>query len=734
MLRQAEGVHRKLARPEQTYGCRELFTSMLAYAEANTNLTRIAEFLTLAEAMQDTDPASRSYGNFRWYSRDTEVADYNAVDFCMQHGALLWMFHRERLDAAVQARLLNVLRLGLRGLVNHRPRETYTNIAILNASDLILLGEALGDAAAVEEGERRLTAFVRTIYDDGVHEFVSPTYYAVDVESLMLLEAVAPHERVREVARALLTYFWTDIALNYYGPSQRLAGAQSRTYDYVFGFGGLDNLLIEEGWLAPPKGYRAWAGCVPLYARWRPPQTLRALNAAYPRLVEQTWGNEAPCARTLYACADIAIGTAWRNYHGRMDVSLAVDFPSPSRDARQPRLSFVPDGRRDPYGTNKIFDGKTHSKAFHMNHYWASAQDKADVLALAVYRDSDFTDTTGTLESHLLMPRAIEGVWVNDAPLTLGATNAIPLGAAVFLRHGTAALGIRVPWGRGQGEAPCVLRLIAETNAMNVMRLTLGHPLSPEGQAAAHPAGVAYRLRAGSGLDTDEQFARFRQAFMAETVTAEATGDGIALTAADGRLAIRADAPYTKPPVTTPKPPRSMLACDGREMGQAILAELPIIKERVAHHQAATPIAVAAATPTVWEAVNAKLSCVLEVGTDDPAASNGRYLWEPEYGGIHVSGTGKAVYTLDVAKAGAYTLAGRVLSPTPDDDSFFVRVTTENGDAILPEEAWHLGVRKAWGWVDFKPSMRLPQGRVCITLRSREAGTKIDQMRLTPQF
>ncbi|MCL2103900.1 MAG: hypothetical protein FWH21_02405, partial [Kiritimatiellaeota bacterium] len=247
-LRQADGVHRKVSRPDPVYGCRELFTAMLAYAEANTNLTRIADILALAEAMQDTDPASKGYGNFPWYSRDTEVTDFNAVDFCMQHAALLWMFHREKLPPPVRERFRAVLAYGLRGLLNPRPRPTYTNIAILNASDLILLGGALGDADAVAEGERRLTAFIRAVYDDGVHEFVSPTYYAVNVECLMLLEGACPVPRIRDTADALLRYFWTDIALNYYAPSQRLGGAHSRTYDYVFGFGGLDHLLIDAGW------------------------------------------------------------------------------------------------------------------------------------------------------------------------------------------------------------------------------------------------------------------------------------------------------------------------------------------------------------------------------------------------------------------------------------------------------------------------------------------------------
>jgi hypothetical protein len=93
-----------------------------------------------------------------------------------------------------------------------------------------------------------------------------------------------------------------------------------------------------------------------------------------------------------------------------------------------------------------------------------------------------------------------------------------------------------------------------------------------------------------------------------------------------------------------------------------------------------------------------------------------------------------------VAAAGRYTLAGRVLTPTPDDDSFFLSVRDAAGKALLPEVAWSPGVFKAWTWRDVTaPGTRgpavldLPQGAVTLTLRPREAGSKLDQFRLTPR-
>ncbi|MEI7945337.1 MAG: hypothetical protein WCJ02_01510 [bacterium] len=739
-VQQADRLYKRLKTPDAAYGSQELFIAMLAYAEANTNLTRIAEILPFAEKMQDRNPDSKGYGNFRWYSRNQEVLDYNAVDFAMQYGALIWKFHSDKLEPSVQKRMRELLELGLIGLQKHKVRSTYTNIALLNASDLILLAEALHSEAAMKEGEKRLRNFTHIIYAEGVHEFVSPTYYDVDVEALRLLEGACTHEDVRVLARALLNYFWTDIALNWFTPSQRLAGSHSRTYNYVYGFGSLDAVMIANGWMPLPDKYRT-PNIRAIYSTWQPSEKLRDMNAVYPRLVEQTWGSDAMCARTHYVCKDITLGTSWRNYSGRMDIALAVDFPAPSRNANQPRVSFIPDGRQDPYGTKKIFDGKVHDKAFHMNHFWVGVQDKADVLALAMYRPEDFKDTTGTLESHLIMPTAVDSVWVDDTRLASVTTNPVPLQSSVYISHGAAVLGIRIPWSRGHTSTPCTLNLVSDNPALHAMRLTLSHPILPTNQVPAHPAGVAYRLRIGSNITNENDFASFRKAFRQESIAVQATETGIVLRAFNNRLEIHAVAPYTLvgPVETIPPPPRALLALNGTNCGKAILETIPTIKAHADQLTNSRAIAVSREQPTLWEAEHGYFDFAITLAKDE-SASNGAYLWEAEDApGEKSNGTGKARYTLDVKEAGKYILAGRFLSPTSDDDSFFLTIVGEDGAKILSNETWAVGVRTKWGWNQFTLSKQpkpepilLPKGQVTLTLQTREAGTKVDQLSLTP--
>ena len=663
----------------------------------------------------------------------------------MQHGALLWRFHSDALDPATRGRLHTLLTLGLKGLVKHLPRTTYTNIALLNASDLILLGATLGDTQAVAEGERRLDLFIKTLWEEGVHEYVSPTYYGVDVESMMLLEALAQNEATRATARTLAIFFWTDIALNWFDPAQRLAGAHSRTYDYVFGLGELDQILSACGWL-PLTGKFGFTTFTPLYSSWQPPSDLRQrYTMRSPRLVEQTWGAEPFCSRTHYVCSDVTLSTAWKAYHGRMDVALCADLPG-TREERLPRLSFIPDGRGDPYGKLRVFDGKTHAKAFHLSPWWAGVQDKADALGVAVYRDSDFKDATGTLDSHLLFRKRLDSLWINDTRIAFEdmktTSHTVHPGEAVFLRQGSAVIGIRVPWTRGQDGSASPITLVDDNNPFGAARLTVSHAwLDPTNHPLRIPAGVAFWLRTGSRVESDEAFAAFRKAFVAAAAEVNITPDNLSLriTGVNQPLRVTAKAPFDRDPLTSPAPPRTVLGLDGEDVGRAILETSPVIASYLKSRRQAVPVTVSAGRPTEWEAEQASFTVPYEASTNDASASGGAYLWVPEIDGQGGGGGGHATYALTVTAAGRYTLSGRVLTPTPDDDSFFLSASAGDGTLILPETTWSPGVVKRWTWRDITlPGKRgaalldLPKGNVTLTLRPREAGSKIDRFRLSP--
>jgi hypothetical protein len=575
LVAQEAGFWRACENPADTLTSRDLFAHALALGEARQHPERFDRLFALAEQMQDHDPQSRGYGNFWWALGDGKVMDANAVDFCMRGGALLWLKDRDFVPEAARERLERILNLAVQGCLRQHVPPSYSNIVIMNAGDLILLGQGLGRPEVAAEGAARLDQVFQYTLASGIHEFDSPTYTGVDLDGLGLIEAYGRPEAVRAQARALLDLWWTDIALNWFPSAQKLAGAQSRTYDYLHGLGGLDQNLALNGWLAqtPASGIDTLF-C--LEANWHPPAALRDRANQFPRLVRESWGEQWWTSRTHYLLSDITLSATAASYGGRMDMPLTVDWPG-ARDSV--RGYFIADGRNDPYGRIKIPAG-AHRKAFHLNPFWAAAQRTTDALGLAVYRDKDAPASTAPLTSNFVMPLAVDAFWLGEQRVTFAPGRpvrlAVPAGQAVVLRQGRSALGLRVPWSCGRAGRAAPVYLVYDGNAFGAVRLAVEHDgPGAEGQSglSSGPAGAAFWLRIGGGLKSDEDFAGWRRRFAAATATVQATREEIKLnvTGTDGPVSAAARAPWSAPASLEPPPTRSVLELDGRDIGRQIL-------------------------------------------------------------------------------------------------------------------------------------------------------------------
>lgn len=728
----AESTWRKLDGPSPDLSSRELFTSALAWCEAGIHADRLERMFDTAARMHDTDPASPGYGNFRWSWKHAVVFDRNAVEFSMQGGALLWLRHRERMPAAARDRLRPILELGTEGCLRHRVRESYTNIALMNAGNLILLGEALGNVAAAKEGYRRLDRIVLYTSQAGIHEFGSPTYYGVDLDDLLLIEAFCREDRGREQARALLELFWTDIALNFHPAAGRYAGAYSRNYDYLHGWGGLETHLYLNGWTDRPEP-SGGALVFPLLGRWSPPDSFRALANRFPREVRQVWGSDPLQTRTHFLDRDISLGSATTGYGGRMDFLLTADLKG-TRDSV--RCYFTPDGRGDPYGKNKIAESvaaEAHQKALHLVPFWTAAQRQGEALAMVVYRPGDVPPDTVSLESHFVMPRAavftVGGRAVDfssDKPLSVD----IGENEEIMLRQGGGALGIRLPWTNG---APA--RLVFDGNAHGAVRLTVNHRGGPPRVSALPPSAVLW-VRVASGLTDNAAAEAWRGKFAADRVACEANPRGITVRRGDA-LMIRAEAPFQQAGVPLPLPTTALIEHDGRDIGAPILRRVEPVRSLVAQPPP-QPIRGEPGKPIRWEAETGRLVPFFAVG-EDQRASGGKFVWLPgdpgQPGGADL---GSVSWNIRLTSGGGYQLRGRVKSPTSSDDSFRLRLLAAGGGMPAPVD-WSVGVHKEWTWVWFNdPATRKPKvfdlatGATTIEILPREDGTCIDQLELVP--
>jgi hypothetical protein len=558
---QGEVTWRRCQAPDSLeLSSRELFTTALAWCEAGQHADRLALLFDLAAQLQDRRLRSRTQGNFRWYWTHADVDDPNAVEYCLQAGALLWMRHRDTMPADAREKLEGILRIAADASRLHRVPADYTNMAFMNASNLILLGECLQRPKVAREGYRRLDAAVRSTRKNGTHEYCSPAYYGMNVVSLGLLEAFAQREGDRDLARAMLELLWTDIGANWLPSLGRLSGAQSRTYDYLHGLGPLDTALWANRWIdGEPRG-----GSDAIHQAliaWHPPDSLRAMTL--PRQVCQGWGERPEQFRTHYLLDGISLSTAGSSYEGRMDMPLTVDFAG---DRESVRGYFVPDGRDDPYGGSKIPSG-AHPKAKHLSCYFAGAQRRTDAAAIVVYRDGEIPAGCTALQTHFVLPRDADAFYVGAQRVEGFGEVPLAPGQALVVRKGTTAVGIRVPWTRD--DAP--VALVDDSNDLGAVRLTVRHAVRPG-------AAAALWVRIGSGLDTDEAFEAWRRAFAEATadVVADAKTLQLRVAGEDGPVGIVAAAPFTSGATCEPAPRRVVLEVDGMDVGRRILGSLDL--------------------------------------------------------------------------------------------------------------------------------------------------------------
>jgi len=525
---------------------RGLFSSALWHCE-NGEYERVGCILDVAARMQNRDPDSYSYGNFYWRWGEERLLDLNAVDFCMKSAPIIWIRHRDKLPETARATLLETMKLAAIGCRNHFVPSSYTNIALMNALDLILLGQALEDPSFREEGLLRLDKVCEYTRKNGIHEYCSPTYYQVDIECLQLLEAFCDDPQGHAQAESLLELLSTDIALNWWWPGDRLGGTHSREYQYLGNPRGLGGYLPTEGSVfSRPK--------------WIPPARLFELSKnRIPRLVRQRWGSSDMDTRTYYVCKDVGLSSSGSNY-GPMDLPLTADLPSKD----EPRCYFIPDARGDPYGQKKIGAG-AHQKAHHLCPFWIATQRRSDALGMALYRPHVMGQATEQLASHFVMRRNVDSFWIGDKKVALSAPEtaefAVCMNESVVLKLGTAAVGVRIPWAVGISDKPAAIALVNDGNDYGAVRLTVSHPgiftpddiKSTEDRPRSRPAAAIW-VRVGSGLDTEEKFTAWRRDFALATAKADVDDKHIRIEieGQDGPVIVGTSTPYRKPETSCP--------------------------------------------------------------------------------------------------------------------------------------------------------------------------------------
>lgn len=538
------------------------------------NPSAVEMALRLARGMQDTDPASATFGNYRWRKNDAAVSDLNGVEFATVLTALLRLEYFDRLTPVARDLLDSMHRDAIVGMKNHTVGPGYTNIFLKKTFSHLALGRVFGDEIT-ETGRRLWAEWLAHTRSEGLREYTSPTYYGVTLDLLALIHRHAYDEKIRREAEGALMLVWSSMAANWFAPAERLAGPHSRDYDYLFGRGYSDEHLADAGWISAPQATdnAGWLAGVPHGSlrvlrdarRWTPPPTLReGPLGELPRFVVQRF-NHAPWGRaTNWVSRNCSIGIAGECV-GPEDKTLLINLPG---DRTTPNVIVVFDGRGDPYGRNREPVGyDRHRKSHHLKPFVISSQRGPRVTAAWCVDPARFSPDgrdgrIDSLQAHLVMP-VDASLWSQAGVLSNGAV--LPAAAVVFLRKGDVAVGVRSVVDAGGHAGPARVGVHADGGQDPAKRLTFVYA----DDAPTAPVLLALDIEVRAECD-DAAFAAFRTEFAGRTVTA---------TVAEGRLRIEGalpiEADLTRSRRMTCEPlmdPGTLLGVDGQEIGMPLLA------------------------------------------------------------------------------------------------------------------------------------------------------------------
>lgn len=461
-------------------------------------------------SQQELRPGHALYGNFRWYRGQPEVIDRNAVQFVVQTSMMLAHAHPRALGANEPA-FRQLMADAAKGCHAQRVRPGYTNIFLMKATNLVLLGQYLGEGERTEQGRALLREWLAHVRREGIVEYNSPTYTGVDLDCGVLLRRFARDPADRALAEAVLRCVWTDAAANWFEPARRLGGSRSRDYDYLRGIGApFDFHASAAGWLEPLQPDRLGPRDHP--RAWAPPRKwTEPIRSQVPREVVQRWGTgigqQAVHWQTpLYSVGSSGAGKAFD------DKVLAVQFGGSRLD---PMLYLVMESQLDPYGLTKTPDSNGHGKSLHLRPLIGCVQDKDKVLLVAADDTGKprhlrpFPELKG-LWTHLVFPAAARLVDAAGAVMPEGA--ALPPGACAFVRKDGVTVGIRLlacadGWD-GPGNAGKVAIHRRDGEHRGAARLTWEHGAGP----APGRALVALALETGATPD-EAAFRAFAKRF-----------------------------------------------------------------------------------------------------------------------------------------------------------------------------------------------------------------------------
>lgn len=299
------------------------------------HLERAVAILRRIVALQDTDPASRTYGIWSWFLEEPlpkmSPPDWNWADFIGAQLLQVARDHRARLPANVAVQVDAAIVHACRAIKLRNVGPGYTNIAIMGAYVTLVAGETLDLVEFRDYGRERLRRFhAHTVENGSFEEYNSPTYTIVALHELSRLAAHVRDPESRPLIDDLVRRAWTEMATHFHVPTRQWAGPNSRAYRSLLPASSLAHIQrgtsgrVDFGVSAPDRE----AIRLPLVC----PPDLEPMftRLAAPRTVTQTFIRRHAIVGTTYLHPHYALGSVNQGDLWNQRRALLAHFGTPA--------------------------------------------------------------------------------------------------------------------------------------------------------------------------------------------------------------------------------------------------------------------------------------------------------------------------------------------------------------------------------------------------------------------
>jgi len=231
------GYHTRIKDGTWAHSTRESLDYALALLRSGEprHVERAAAVIRKVLSLQDTDPASRTYGIWPWFLEEPlekmSPPDWNWADFCGARLAQMLAGQADRMPPDLSAQARTSLGHAAQSIVRRNVGPGYTNIAIMGAGVTLAAGELLDDPKLLDYGRQRLHRIVEhTDLHGGFNEYNSPTYTIVALHECERILRLVRDPAARVDAEKLRCVAWQSIAEHYHPGTRQWAGPHSRAY------------------------------------------------------------------------------------------------------------------------------------------------------------------------------------------------------------------------------------------------------------------------------------------------------------------------------------------------------------------------------------------------------------------------------------------------------------------------------------------------------------------------